>query len=765
MKGLKSKISRVLVIYIVLFSSIITLILTAIQLNLDYNNGINFLHQRINQIKLTNTASITQSLWTLDNSSIQIQLDGLSRINDIIFVKITDQNNKVIAQSGAIDTENNILSEIRLSKKYRGKDTFLGTLTVVATKENLYQQLIDTVIVILVSQAIKTFLVSMFVLVIFYYLVTRHLEKIAEHSDKLELSTKSKPLVLKRSRFKKHQDDELKHVVDSINRMSNNIYESYTNLVHSQKELAEREAKFSAIYDGISDAVVLVDTKRKVVQINPAFIEQFGYSFDELEGHTTQLLYANPEEYGERGEQQYNPNAQSKSRAITSIYNVEYRRKDGTTFPSETLGGAIKLADGTLIGYIDIIRDITERIEAKKEEQLLQKRLQQSQKIESIGQLTGGIAHDFNNILASILGYSELSMMALKKYNDKDLNSYIEQINLAGERARDLVSQMLSFSRSNPGEPQQIALPDLIHEVVALLRPAIPSSIELLTEIDERVPPVLMDITQMHQVIMNLCINARDSIASKGKNDGALTIKLSYDTNVDSICTSCKDILHGNFVKLTIQDTGSGIQPNIIDLIFEPFMSTKEVGKGTGMGLSVVHGILHKHHSHIIVESEVGQGSCFHILIPPLNNRIITSKSNNNEKESATLDDGKQKHILVVDDEESIAVFLKNLLTSYNYQVTYTTSSHDAVEIYSTAPSDFDLIITDQTMPELSGTEMIKQIFKVNPDIPVILCSGYSEDVDMDSAIELGCATYLEKPIKTTTLIQTLQEILDNKKS
>ena len=764
MKGLKSKISKVLVIYIVLFSSIITLALTAIQLNLDYNNGINFLHQRINQIKLTNTASITQSLWTLDNSSIQIQLDGLNRINDIIFVKVTDQNNKVIAQSGTIDTENSISSEITLSKEYRGQDTFLGTLTVVATKENLYQQLIDTVIVILVSQAIKTFLVSMFVLVIFYYLVTRHLEKIAEHSDKLELTKRTEPMVLNRSRFKKYQDDELKHVVDSINRMSNNIYKSYSNLVESQKELAEREAKFSAIYDSISDAVVLVDNDRHVVQVNPAFIQQFGYSFDELKGHTTQILYADPEKYGEQGKKRYSPNAQSASRAVMTIYNVEYRRKDGTTFPSETLGGAIKLADGTLIGYIGIIRDITERLKAKKEEQLLQQRLQQSQKIESIGQLTGGIAHDFNNILASILGYSELTMMSLKKYNDQDLNNYIEQINLAGERARNLVAQMLSFSRSNPGEPQQVCLPDLIHEVVALLRPAIPSTIELLTEIDERVPPVLMDITQMHQIIMNLCINARDSIVSKGGDDSALIIKLSYDTNIDSICTSCKDILHGNFVKLTIQDTGSGIQPNIIDLIFEPFMSTKEVGKGTGMGLSVVHGILHKHHSHIVVESEVGQGSSFHILIPPLNDRAITSKSNNKQKETATVDDGKQKHILVVDDEESIAEFLKNLLTSYNYQVTYTTSSHDAVNIYSAAPSEFDLIITDQTMPELSGTEMIKQMFEINPDVPVILCSGYSEDVDRDSAIELGCATYLQKPIRSATLIQTLHEIFDSKK-
>lgn len=751
MKRLKSKISKVLIIYIVLFSSVITLILTAIQLRLDYNDGINFIHQRINQVKLTNIASITQSLWTLDHSSIQIQLDGLSRINDIIYVKITSHDNELIAEAGEINTENTITESITLSQKYREKDTYLGTLTIIATKENIYQQLLDTVIVILISQAIKTFLVSIFILFLFYYLVTRHLEKIAEYSAKLELTSKPEPLVLLRTGFKKYHDDELKRVVDSINRMSNNIYTAYNELILNQKELSEREAKFSAIYDAISDAVVLVDIDRQIIQTNPAFISQFGYSSEELKGHTTQMLYANPDEYWKQGKERYNSNVHSK----TSIYKVEYRRKDGSTFPSETLGGAITLEDGIQIGYIGIIRDISGRILAEKQEQQLQQRLQQSQKIEAIGQLTGGIAHDFNNILASILGYSELSMMALEKYNDENLNDYIQQINLAGERARDLVAQMLAFSRSNPGEPQRIELPDLIKEVVSLLRPTIPTSIELLTEIDEQAPPVLMDNTQMHQMLMNLCINARDSM----KNDGTLTIKLSYVSNADDICTSCKDIIKGEYVKLSIKDTGGGIKPEILDTIFEPFVSTKEVGKGTGMGLSVVHGILHKHNSHIVVESELNSGSSFHLFIPPLN-EINTTTNNETQNNKTILNDGNQKHILVVDDEESIAIFLQELLRRYNYKVTYTTSSKHALEIFKDSATEIDLIITDQTMPELSGTEMIKQIFEVKSDIPVILCSGYSENIDEKAALDLGFTKYMEKPINSKKMIQTLYDIL-----
>lgn len=751
MKHLKSKISKVLVIYIVLFSSVITLILTAIQLRLDYKDGVKFIHQRINQVKLTNIDSITQSLWTLDHSSIQIQLDGLSRINDIIFVKITSHNDELIAAAGEINTKNTITESITLSQKYRDKDTYLGTLTIIATKENIYQQLLDTVIVILISQAIKTFLVSIFILFLFYYLVTRHLEKIAEYSAKLELSSKSEPLVLQRTKFKKYHDDELKRVVDSINRMSNNMYAAYYELILNQKELSEREAKFSAIYDAISDAVVLVDIDRQIIQTNPAFISQFGYSFEELKGHTTHMLYANSDEYGTQGKQRYNPNAHPN----TSLYDIEYRRKDGSTFPSETLGAAITLPDGTQIGFIGIIRDISARILAEKQEQKLQKRLQQSQKIEAIGQLTGGIAHDFNNILASILGYSELSMMALEKYNDESLNDYINQIILAGERARDLVAQMLSFSRSNPGEPQLIELPNLIKEVVSLLRPTIPSSIELLTEIDDQVPPVLMDNTQMHQMLMNLCINARDSM----KNDGTLTVKLSYVSSADDICTSCKDIIEGEYVKLSIKDTGEGIKPDVLETIFEPFVSTKEVGKGTGMGLSVVHGILHKHNSHIVVESELNSGSSFHLFIPPLKeiNMTTSHETKNNKK---ILNNGNQKHILVVDDEESIAIFLQELLRRYNYKVTYTTSSKHALEIFKASTSDIDLIITDQTMPELSGTEMVKQMFEVKPNIPVVLCSGYSENIDEKSALDLGCIKYMEKPINSKKMIQALHDIL-----
>jgi len=735
---------------------VVTLILTAIQLRLDYNAGIAVIHQRFHQIKLTNIDSITQSLWTMDHSSLKIQLDGLTHIPDIIFTKITDENNKLLSSAGKINTNDTISKAIILHKIYRGRDLTLGTLMIVATKKNLYHELINAVIIILISQAIKTFLISFFILFIFYYLVTRHLEKIAQHSAKLELTSRSPRLTLERNDTLITRGDELSHVVESINAMSDKIYSSYNKLLNSQHNLAEREARFSAIFNSITDAIVFADCERHILQTNAGFSRQFGYSKEEVKGKSSIMLYAHPEDYWQQGKERYN----AQAIPMSSAYELEYKRKDGSIFLSETTGGAVLLKDGTQIGLIAISRDISAKKRAEEENIRLQHELQQAQKMEAIGLLTGGIAHDFNNILASILGYSRLTLDLLKKSAEPKVIRYIENINSAGERARELVAQLLTFSRKDPGDPEIIKLPTLIDEVISLVRPGIPSSIKLIKIIDDNVPAVLMDITQMHQVLMNLCINARDAMPEHG----TLTIELSFETKVNATCHSCKERIEGSYVKLSVEDTGSGIDESILADIFVPFLTTKDVGKGTGMGLSVVHGILHKHHSHIIVETQAGIGTCFHLLIPPVSTQDTTPDT---LPEPAILspDDGNGRHILVVDDEPTLALFLQDLLEIYNYKVTISTSSKDAVELFRQSPDQFDLIITDQTMPEMTGTEMIKQIFQINSDIPVILCSGYNEHVGEKEALKLGCALYLGKPVNNEVLLQAVHTTLKTRQS
>lgn len=757
MKPLNNKTSKALVLYILLFSSVVTLILTAIQLQLDYKEGINVIQQRINQIKITNIDSLTQSLWTLDYSSIRIQLEGLERINDIIYLKLSDPNNKLIESSGKFETTNTITEKIPLFKKYRGKETPLGTLFIVATKTNLYKRLIDTTIVILISQAIKTFLVSTFVFFLFYYLVSRHLEKIARYSNTLNLSSGSTgSLFLDRKKSHPGDYDDLDLVVNSINTMSENIHSAYAELLENQSELADREAKFRAIFNAITDAVVFVDNQRHIIQTNPAFYSMFGYSDKESVGKTTLMVYANPDDYYDQGENRYALN----STPASPIYEVEYKRKDGTVFPGETLGQKVKLSDGTQIGFIGVVRDISARRKAENENQRLQNQLRQSQKMEAIGQLTGGIAHDFNNILTSILGFAELTMISLENSNMKELIPYIEQINIAGERARTLITQMLSFSRTSIGEPELINLPLLINEVTSLIRPAIPANIEITTEIDTQVPCVYMDKSQLHQVLMNLCINARDAI----ENNGTISINLSREHNSNFICNSCHNVLRGDFIKISIEDTGAGIDPAIIEKIFDPFMSTKDVGKGTGMGLSVVHGILHKHNSHITVETAINMGTRFNVYIPP------SLQDNNNipvkddiEHLSLSTDFGQGKHVLIIDDEESIVNLLKNILESHGFTVTGETDSTKAFDIFN--KENFDIVITDQTMPVVAGTDLIKKILASRPGTPIILCSGYSESINEEEALKLGCKKYIGKPIQSKILLKELHNILTNQDS
>lgn len=753
MKRFKGKISKLLVLYIVLFSSVVTIVLTGIQLWVDYNQGINNLHQRIKQIELTNIASITQSMWTMDSSLIQIQLDGLVRINDIIFVKITNENGKLIASSGDASTKNTIEKNIQLQYLYRNKNTPLGVLKVIATKENIYQTLIDTVIVILISQAVKTFLVSIFILVLFNYLVTRHLQKISQHSDEIELTKKTKELNLNRTKYNSIENDELENVVQSINMMSDNIYKTYISLIDNQLQLTEKDAKFGAIFDSLSDAVVITDNDRNILQVNQAFYELFGYTDHELKNRNTLMLYANPDEFHTQGRTRYN----TKSANEFSVYEIEYRRKDNSIFPSETMGGGIRLPDGTKIGFIAIIRDITVRKRAEEETAHLQEQIQQSHKMEAIGQLTGGIAHDFNNILSSILGYAELSKDKLLDSNDEKLLKYINNINSAGERARDLVAQLLAFSRSGPSNPKQINLNSLIDDVISLITPTIPSSIKLIKETSPNIPLVLMDDTQMHQILMNLCINARDAMQGHGQ----LTIKLSHEKNIDAICNSCKEHIHGEYVKLTIEDTGTGIQQNILNKIFDPFTTTKCIGKGTGLGLSVVHGILHRHNSHIIIDTLTDKGTCFHLLIPPIKKTDIKQTLQATETKER-LHNGKNERILVVDDEESVAEFMQEYLQSQHYIVTSVTSSKQAIELFKNAQAEFDLVITDQTMPEMTGDELVKEMLNIKPNIPIILCSGYSEKIDEKKALELGCARYLTKPISNTALLRAIQETLSS---
>lgn len=398
----------------------------------------------------------------------------------------------------------------------------------------------------------------------------------------------------------------------------------------------------------------------------------------------------------------------------------------------------------------------------------LNKQLQQAQKMEAIGQLTGGIAHDFNNILASMLGFTNLALQRFVTKEQTELREYLQEVSQAGERARDLVSQLMTFSRTTDSQTMSLQPTPMVKEVVKMLHATIPTSIQLSYIIEPDIPPILISPVKFQQLLMNLCINARDAITEHGE----INIQLKKTSIVESnilpetgqaqytICHSCNKIIEaGDYVEIIVQDTGSGIKDSDLPHIFEPFYTTKNIDKGTGMGLSVMHGIVHQNNGHVRVDTQVGQGSVFRILLPVENDTALASQDNALSTSDTTTILNKAR-ILVVDDEASVARFMGDLLSGYGGDVHIETSSQAALDLLTQQADKFDLLITDQAMPELMGTELVTKILKIKPDFKAILYTGYSEDIDEEKAIAMGIKAYMNKPIEIKKMIELIDNLL-----
>ena len=398
-------------------------------------------------------------------------------------------------------------------------------------------------------------------------------------------------------------------------------------------------------------------------------------------------------------------------------------------------------------------------LRAQIEREQLQRQLQQAQKMEAIGQLTGGIAHDFNNILGCIMGYTSLALDRYGGNSDTKLTDYLNEVYKAGERARDLIAQMLAFSRSSvSNNAQPLAPGPLVKEAVKLLQSTLPSSIHLHTEIDINVSNVKIDPVHMHQLVMNLCINARDAMDGEGQID----VLISQVSGVEAECDSCHEHVKGDFVELAVRDTGSGLDASVIERIFDPFFTTKKIGKGTGMGLSIVHGIVHEHEGHILLENASGGGCVFRLLFPAVTEQVevTETKATGISRDLSRANEGQ---LMVVDDDESMATLLTDMLCFAGYQVTKCINSVQALSLFKKNPQSFDLVITDQTMPGITGVELAKKMLHLRSDIPIILCTGYSEKIDNQTAEKLGVKQYLQKPVRADVLLESVAKILNDR--
>lgn len=393
-----------------------------------------------------------------------------------------------------------------------------------------------------------------------------------------------------------------------------------------------------------------------------------------------------------------------------------------------------------------------ERKQLEEKRERLEEQLRHSQKMEALGTLAGGIAHDFNNILSAIFGYTELAMYTVPEDSKARVN--LEQILAASYRARDMVKQILTFSRKEKKGQISVFLDKLVVEVLKLIKSFIPSTIELQTDIVKATRPIQADPTQIHQVIMNICTNALQAMRETG---GILKISLK-EVDIDPDEVESTDLVPGKHQLLTITDTGSGISPDIMSLIFDPYFTTKEKGEGTGLGLAVVHGIVNAHRGTITVESAPGEGTAFLIHLPTIANEKILE----NEGVQAIM--GGDEWILFVDDEVVLTEVVQKTLARYNYNVITRTSAAEALEVFRSDPEKIDVVITDHIMPQLTGLELAKEIKKIRPDIPVLLCTGLPERIDKANFNSQGIDGYILKPIISSEMKEAIHHVLKGKR-
>lgn len=505
--------------------------------------------------------------------------------------------------------------------------------------------------------------------------------------------------------------------------------------IKAERDLKKSEEKYRLLFENANDAIFVVQDD--VVKFpNPSALSILGYSEEEL----SKLPLVNLVHPEDRHIVRERYKRRLKGEKVPGSYSLRLINKDHEELWLE-MNNVITEWEGKPAG-VYFTRDITQQ-------KLLEEQFYQAQKMEALGTLAGGIAHDFNNILSAIMGYTELSLNVAQE--EGPLRRRLNEIYKASYRAKDLVHQILSFSRQMESERKPIRLHLIVKEALKLLRASLPTTIEFREEIATQSDTVRANPTQVHQVLMNLCTNAHHAMMEKG---GVLEMTLAPLELDDYAAASYPDLLPGPYLRLTVSDTGRGMDRATLERIFEPYFTTKEKGVGTGLGLAVVHGIVKRHGGAITVTSEVGKGTAFNILLPRIETETV--------EEAELLEPLPTGHerILFVDDEETLVEMGGEMLKELGYEFVGSTSSLEALETFRAQPDGFDLVITDMTMPDKTGLELAREMMAIRPDIPIILCTGFSGVTSEERAKAIGIREFMLKPLLMRELANTIRKVL-----
>ncbi len=614
------------------------------------------------------------------------------------------------------------------------------------------------------------------------------------------------------------------------------------SLQQAHLQALRRQAEFAAVFQSITDAMVLVDSERRIIRVNKAFTDIFGYQLEEVKNKPTQLLYADPTTYHQQGQERYNAGAQISS----PVYEMDYRRKDGSLFTGETLGVKVETEEGSQVGFLGVIRDITERLESERQirtlskfpdenpgpvlradpdgkllyanpasapllqewrikvgEQLsaefrtqldqarqkessyalpwdcgertfslvltpipeenyiniygqditeskqLEEQLRQSEKMQAIGQLAGGVAHDFNNQLGVILGSAELLGKTL---DDERQQRYLGSIKTAGLRAADLTQKLLAFSRKGKYLSQPLEIHKIIAEVVTLLEHSIDKRIKIGQQLNASQNTVIGDSALLQNALLNLALNARDAMPDGGEI--IFATDLIY-LGADECSKFGKQLTAGEYLLVSVSDSGCGMDADTQRHMFEPFYTTKSEGRGTGLGLASVYGTVKNHSGTIEVVSEPGRGTRIKIFLP-----LVAAEQAMKTAPRADQIIAGDGHILVVDDEQPFRDMIGEMLVELGYRVTICSDGKEAINLYRDHWQQYDLVILDMIMPELSGRDTFLAMHQFNPEIRVLLSTGFSSEENIQELIELGLSSFLAKPFSQQELSEKVAAAL-----
>ncbi len=510
--------------------------------------------------------------------------------------------------------------------------------------------------------------------------------------------------------------------------------------INKRKQAEEDRLRLATAIDQSGEMVIVTDREGTIQSVNPAFERITGYSREEIIGQNPRILKS-----GGQDALDYRELWDTLTAGRTWKGRLVNRRKDGSLFDEEATISPIRDLSGEITHYVAVKRDITEKLKTER-------MLSQAQRMEAVGTLAGGIAHDFKNILGAISGFAEMSLMKIP--GDSRIRHYLEQIHTASRRAIDLVGQILAFSRQSQTEQAAISLTPLVKETVRMLRETIPAAIEIKLNVRTETDTVLGNAAELYQIIRHLCTNAYQAMKDRS---GLLEVELARmevgeGADIDDRLRGLKP---GSYLEMAVRDTGEGIDPIILGRIFDPFFTTKKIGEGTGLGLSMVHGIVTRYGGKITVESRVGAGSAFHVYLP------LLAKT----PEAASREPGRQGlegrgRILLVDDEATVAGATKVRLEESGYTVTMRTDGIEALETFRAHPDLFDLVMTDRAMPGMMGVDLAENILSIRPGIPVILCAGFINATFEEETAKAGIRAVVLKPINMGKLIPLLRNLL-----